>query len=319
MNKGADVSWVASFGSPAEPIVVVIGPAAEVVFSDPAALFGLVQALGVGSPRLRIVRESPSWVLLTTPGEPEGTVRHHEKLAALIAEDAAANPLRAPREDRFVDRPARLCPPPELMALPGEYMDLRFPRGAPPRAVDHARALVRIGWPGRAAALLRPLAAEDRDGEASYYLGDVLLNHLHDHDAAVAPLEQAVQMAPHQPEALHALGLAYAFTGRTRQAVVVQRRAADAVDTFECWANLATAALDVDPQQSYEAATRAIARDPAERHAHLIAAAAAGELGQHDVAARHLRDAEKAPRSGIPEQIASSLVARARGEAERRG
>jgi tetratricopeptide (TPR) repeat protein len=322
MEPGSGKNWIVLFGSPSDPLMIVFGPAAISFFQQPELAFALAKSSSIRASTLLVRGGSNGWTLLTTPTEPGSNVERFARLAHVAAADLVDDYQVTPTEDRVLETQQSAHSAsqlPALLRLPATYLENRFPSETEEfNPVGHARALDAVGRPKRAEVVLTNALPFDDSGVVHFHLGEVVAA-AGDANRALPLLERAFALAPKQADVAQALGIVYIQLGRAEDALRTFQQAATIADTFETWANVSTAAFNIEKYSiAYDAAKKMIVHERSDGHGYFLAAAAAKKLGHDEDARQQLKAGRRAPKCSVPpETIEWAVRAAEAGDGDR--
>jgi tetratricopeptide (TPR) repeat protein len=136
--------------------------------------------------------------------------------------------------------------------------------------------------------------------------------------SAQAPAEQAVSLDPNEPMAHYALGRLHMFTGETEMAIAEMQTAIAINPNFAWghyglgWAYHYSAGQAEQALPHFDAALRLNPRDPLRWSPLMVKGAALRDLGRHDEAIAHCRQACQFPDAGfLPDMFLAAALAEA--------
>lgn len=294
---------VARFGSPADPVVMLIGDRARELLTDAALLFGTLDEIGCTLHTVRAMSVEPRSLVVATVDEPTNTLTPIVWMSQVVAADALDGEHVDDKQHAIVARPDRVRTEHELQFIAQEYFELRFPKGREPTDRERARAFARVGRFDRSVELLRALVRDEPDNAPLlFHLGE-MLQRIGKPEEAIPVLQRSAALAPQQYDPRSSLAIAYVACHRYAEAkqVYLDLIAMSGGD-FGDWMNLASICRDTgDFEEGQRAVSRALGLEPQSAHAHAIAAGLAAALGDHEVARRHCDAAEAYLASADPQ------------------
>jgi tetratricopeptide (TPR) repeat protein len=288
--------FVAKFGSPASPIIVIAGRVRS-LFDDPPLLFGALDGIGCRLDEVRVASLDTSSLVVATMTEATESITPILMMAQVVGSDVTGDKIIDDKQHAFIRRPAQVRHDLEIHYIREAYFRLRFPTHRQPSPAELAYAFALIGRPDRSVPILRRLIAEHPgDAELLYQLGEVL-RQLDQHEEAVGLFERSAALAPEQIDPRSALAITLSHLGRHREA---KRRHTELIamtnGDFGEYMNLASVCQTLgELDEAWRAVQMALAREPKSTHGHALAANLAYARG--DLTAAHAHS-EKA-RAGL--------------------